>query len=64
MDTPVLKARGRGCAMKLVSLSISMVEEITSMWVMPHNILVSSRIEGQMSKCVTEETGAVALSRS
>ena len=42
---------GRGCAMKLVSLSISMVEENTS------NILVTSRNEGQMSSCITEQTG-------
>ena len=37
--------------MKLVSLSISLVEEITS------NILVFSRIEVQMSNCITEQTG-------
>ena len=42
---------GRGCAMKLVSLSISMVEENTS------NIVVTSRTVGQMSNCITEQTG-------
>ena len=49
--------------MNLISLSISMVEENTSMWITPQHLLVLSH-GGQISSCVIEQPGADALSRS
>ena len=49
--------------MTLVSSSISMVEGTTSTWTTPQTSSCS-HIEGQMSSCAIEETGAGAMSRS
>ena len=65
MDKPVLYVRAspqvkdetvagfgvRGCAMNLVSLSVSLVEETTSTWVTPQHPLVLSYTKADVKLC-------------